>query len=180
MIPPFDPGFIPDVMKEVRNFDKLLDKIVTVDYLFKDSVKKRQVRSVVDRLEYIYFRPNGLRKLLENLRDMQILDRDAFLAQAQPSFTSDSEVEGAVKEIRAYLDTSEIDHGVDFSNLGFLLTYVKVQVREKIYSMLQYLDENDFSRDSIREMSRVASDALRCVAMLNEGLRQVQQKLKTQ
>jgi hypothetical protein len=176
----FDPKIVDDAAKEISNLEKLLDNILSADYLLKDALRKRQIRTVIDRLDYIYFSPNGLRKLLENLRDMKIKNREAYLEQAQPEFKADSEdVEEAINQIRKYLDASEVRHGVDFSKLGYLLTYVKLSVREEIWSILSFLDEHNFSDNSLREVSADISQILQKIELLNKAIRLVEQKLKS-
>src|ERR1700730_16111688 len=133
------------VAKEIGNIDKFLRNLMTLDLLFKDNLKSRQIRKVVDQLEYIYFSRDGVKGALQKLRDKKIVNgaqRDKLINEINQFYNDNPRVFDTVNELTNFFNSAELRYGEETTEIGILITYVKTKVREAIWGLFNDLDAN--------------------------------------
>jgi hypothetical protein len=167
----FDPATIGAVAREIGNVDKIVKNLVGLDFIVKDALAQRSLRTVIDRIEYIYFSKQTYLRLLQQLATHQNVSPSAYVKASESLQRSEPEVMEALEAIRQSMDKHAIRFDDEFIDLMQLLVDVKTRVRGSLWDLMEYLKEQGFSKAAADEVATTAANLVSEINILNKSLK---------
>jgi hypothetical protein len=165
------------IAKEVSNLDKILNNLFSLDFLLKDARTRRDLRTIVDRLEYVYFSREGSRTLLGKLADHQDVPRDEILDTLDQFYAEQDTAYDAIEQIGQLVKKHEIRFDEDLETLLNLIVRVKTQVRDILWTMFNDIQDRKFSAAAMHDAASVSAVLLEAIRPLNASIRVARTKM---
>jgi hypothetical protein len=173
----FDPATGGAVAKEIGNVDKIIKNLIGFDFLVKDALAQRSLRTVIDRIESIYFSKQTYLRLLERLAAHQGIGPNEYQEVTNRLMNSQAEVTAALDNIQQTMDRHAIRFDEGFLDLVGLLVDVKTRVRESLWELMNYLQSQNFSKAAADEVATKAANLVSEIKLLNESLKEARRTI---
>jgi hypothetical protein len=164
-------------IKEIESFDEIVRNIVDIDYLVNDARDVQSLRTLLDRLQFIFFSKKGILPFLIRLaRNEQIEDHDwkdiAFNFELEHA-----SVAKAADAMQRHMSDLESRFGEEFSNFLAAIVDLKFVVRTVIEEQRTALRKDYFAAATLVTAAQTAAALLPSAEALKDSLALAIEKL---
>jgi hypothetical protein len=161
---------VDSAINELESFDQIVRNVVDIDYLVKDARNVQSLRTLMDRLQFIFFSKKGVLPFLARLaRHGQIEDHDwkdiAFNFELERAT-----VAKAADAMRRHASDLEARFGEDFAKFLTAIVDLKFTVRTVIENMRTDLRKDYFVPATLAATAQMAAALVPSAEVLKESL----------
>jgi hypothetical protein len=164
-------------IKELASFDEIVRHIVGIDYMLKDPRNTQALRTLLDRLQFIYFSRQGILPFLQRLQRQEKIEDHAW---KDLSFNFPLErltVANAGAVMHRHISDLKARFGEDISDFLIAIIDLKFAVRSVVEGFQTALRKDYFSADAVAVAAQTAAVLVPSAQALRASLAYALEKL---